>query len=127
MSPAPSRIHQYVLFDLSGQIRAFLQDKPCQAYAAPFDVRIPDDKGVCNNVVQPDLSIICDRKKLDDQGCAGAPDLIIEILSPATASRDLKEKFSNYSAISMENSDKFEQRIRQHNGITPDADQCFKN
>jgi Uma2 family endonuclease len=96
ISPAPSRIHQYILFDLSRQIGTFLQDKPCQAYPAPFDVRIPDHKGVFTNVVQPDLSIICDRKKLDDQGCAGAPELVIEILSPATASKDLKEKFSLY-------------------------------
>ncbi|MBN2443226.1 MAG: Uma2 family endonuclease [Spirochaetales bacterium] len=96
MSPAPSRIHQYILFDLSRQIGTFLQDKPCQAYSAPFDVRIPNGKGELDTVVQPDLSIICDKKKLDDQGCVGAPDLIIEILSPATASKDVKEKFNLY-------------------------------
>ncbi|MBN2439737.1 MAG: Uma2 family endonuclease, partial [Spirochaetales bacterium] len=93
MSLAPLRIHQHIVFELSGQIRTFLKDKPCLAYPSPFDVRIPNDQGIYDNVVQPDLSIICDRNKLDDQGCVGAPDLVIEILSPATASKDLKVKF----------------------------------
>ena len=96
MSPAPSRFHQYILFDISGQIRDFLKDKPCQAYQAPFDVRIPNEDGIYDNVVQPDISVICDKHKLDDAGCIGAPDLVIEILSPATASRDVKEKFNLY-------------------------------
>ena len=68
-------------------------------FLAPYDVRLPvadeSDEQV-DTVVQPDLSVICDKKKLDDAGCRGAPDQIIEILSPSTASKDLKVKFERY-------------------------------
>jgi Uma2 family endonuclease len=99
MSPAPSRRHQDILRELSLQIAGFLQDKPCRIYYAPFDVRLPEGNETekeIKTVVQPDLVIICDEKKLDDKGCIGAPDIIIEILSPATAVKDKIEKFSIY-------------------------------
>jgi Uma2 family endonuclease len=99
MSPAPRRLHQLALADLIRQFTVYLQGKPCQVYPAPFDVRLPEadeDDNLVETVVQPDISVVCDRGKLDDAGCRGAPDLIIEILSPGTAGKDLKVKFFRY-------------------------------
>jgi Uma2 family endonuclease len=98
MSPAPARKHQYVSGELYIQIGVFLRKKKCKVYSAPFDVRFPKGEGDENTftVVQPDICVICDPKILDDRGCAGAPDLIIEILSPATAKKDVKDKFELY-------------------------------
>lgn len=100
MSPAPVRKHQKVSINLSLEIGNFLKGQNCEVYAAPFDVRLPQDKNDPDNqiftVVQPDICVICDPEKLDDAGCKGAPDLIIEILSPSTASKDLKNKYELY-------------------------------
>ncbi|MBN2443423.1 MAG: Uma2 family endonuclease [Spirochaetales bacterium] len=96
MSPAPSLHHQQISFELAGQIHAYLRGKSCQAFTAPFDVRFPGKDETIDTVVQPDISIICDKTKLDERGCLGPPDIIIEILSPHTASKDLKEKFVLY-------------------------------
>lgn len=99
MTPAPSRFHQEILVNLSWIFRSFLEDKPCRVYFAPFDVRLPEkyerDEDV-TTVVQPDLVVVCDLKKLDDRGCRGAPDLIIEVLSPSTAARDHIQKLALY-------------------------------
>lgn len=99
MTPAPSRWHQDILMELSRQFSTFLLDKECTVYAAPFDVRLPlhdeKDEDVIS-VVQPDLVVVCDRSKLDEKGCRGGPDLVIEILSPSTSSKDLREKFALY-------------------------------
>ena len=101
MSPAPGRRHQEVAMSLQAMIWNYLQKKKCQVFPAPFDVRLPlppdqvtEDK--INTVVQPDISIICDLSKLDDKGCNGAPDWIIEILSPGTSKKDYNEKFDLY-------------------------------
>jgi Uma2 family endonuclease len=99
MTPAPSRKHQDISGGLFGQFWAGLKNSKCQVYHAPFDVRLPDkninDREI-HTVVQPDISLICNPKKLDDRGCVGVPDLIVEITSPATASKDMKEKFNLY-------------------------------
>jgi Uma2 family endonuclease len=95
MTAAPSRIHQEILVELSGQLRDFLKGKPCKLFVAPFDVRLNADSGD-DNVVQPDLLVVCDRSKLDDKGCTGAPDMIIEILSQSTARYDRVLKFNTY-------------------------------
>ena len=99
MSPAPTRTHQGVLGELFFQIRQQLDRHPCQVYVAPFDIRLPkgeesDDQ--IDTVVQPDLAVICDARKLDDRGCRGAPDWIIEILSPTTARMDQIRKRALY-------------------------------
>jgi len=99
MAPAPTRSHQSVSGELLRQIANFLLDKPGKVYSAPFDVRLPepgeaDDETA--TVVQPDIVVICDETKLDDKGCRGAPDWIIEILSPSTASRDHVKKKALY-------------------------------
>jgi Uma2 family endonuclease len=99
MAPAPARRHQFILGELFFQIKQYLKGKNCNIYTAPFDVRLDATKQEdfkIRNVVQPDLSIVCDEEKLDEKGCVGAPDWIIEILSPATADRDLKTKFKVY-------------------------------
>ncbi|MCK4797753.1 MAG: Uma2 family endonuclease [Spirochaetes bacterium] len=99
MSPAPSRSHQDISRELLLQIGNYLSDKPCTVYDAPFDVRLPEadesDEDI-ETVVQPDIIVVCDEAKLDKKGCRGAPDLIIEITSPSTSKKDLKEKFFLY-------------------------------
>ena len=77
----------------------YLKNKDCDVYAAPFDVRLPvgfKADNYVDTVVQPDISVICDHQKLDSRGCVGSPDLIVEILSPATAAKDLKVKRALY-------------------------------
>jgi Uma2 family endonuclease len=95
MSPAPRRRHQKLLLDLALQIKNFLEGKPCQVYLAPLDVFLPEaDESLddCDLVVQPDIMVVCDQNKLIDEGIRGAPDFIIEILSPTTAMRDQSDK-----------------------------------
>jgi len=98
MSPAPGRQHQAISIKLAALFVTHLEGKTCEPFAAPFDVRFKNEQNEEDTVVQPDLSIICDPSKLDERGCLGAPDLIVEILSPATASRDLKEKLKLYES-----------------------------
>ena len=100
MSPAPSTEHQRISFGLSGILYNFLKGKQCQAFAAPFDVRFSEDKNdadeAIENVVQPDIVVICEKRKVDKRGCLGAPDIVIEILSPSTAYKDQTEKLALY-------------------------------
>lgn len=99
MSPAPSRKHQQILRELTTVFSNYLRDKDCEVFFAPFDVRLLSENKKnddINNVVQPDLSIICDQEKLDDKGCNGAPDLIIEILSPSSVKLDRWKKYQLY-------------------------------
>jgi Uma2 family endonuclease len=99
MTPAPGRRHQETLLHLATRFYTYLEDKPCQVYVAPFDVRLPKgeekDEDI-ETVVQPDLSVVCDSAKLDDKGCKGAPDLIVEVVSSSTASKDYIQKLSLY-------------------------------
>lgn len=98
MSAAPSRRHQEIQVELLRQISNYLVGKDCKVYGSPFDVRFGEgklDKDI-RNVVQPDISIICNKSKLDDRGCIGAPDMIIEIISPSTASIDYIKKLKLY-------------------------------
>ena len=99
MSPAPSRLHQEILVNLIRIISNYLEKASCEIYPAPFDVRLQEygeNKETASNVVQPDISVICDISKLDDKGCIGAPDFIVEILSESTASKDMNEKLFLY-------------------------------
>jgi len=97
MSPSPAPVHQEQSVELVRQIANYLLDKPCKVYSAPLDVRFPkgkkkNDKEIFD-VVQPDIIVVCDKDKLkDNRGCLGAPDIVIEILSPSTASRDVIKK-----------------------------------
>ena len=97
MSPAPNRFHQTVSKNVSFKIYSFFEKHPCNVYVAPFDVRLPiKSKKKEATVVQPDLCVVCDETKLDEQGCNGAPDLIVEILSPTNRKHDLDTKFKLY-------------------------------
>jgi len=99
MVPAPSRRHQGISMELGRQLSNYLLDKKCEVYVAPFDVRLPEgneDNEDIMTVVQPDLVVVCDLDKLDERGCKGAPDLIIEIISPDSGGRDKKIKRDLY-------------------------------
>ncbi|MBL7797284.1 MAG: Uma2 family endonuclease [Saprospiraceae bacterium] len=97
---APSRKHQGISIRLSKPFINSLWKSPCKVYAAPFDVRLTRFNKAQNKdvttVVQPDLCVICDPAKLDDRGCIGAPDLIVEILSPGNSRTEMKDKFELY-------------------------------
>ena len=101
MSPAPMRKHQLYSKNFLVAIDTYLRNNPCHIYDAPFDVRFLDkkkstaDKDIYT-VVQPDICVICDRSKLDDRGCIGAPDLIIEIVSKGNTKKELETKFRLY-------------------------------
>ncbi|WP_139489202.1 Uma2 family endonuclease [Brevibacillus dissolubilis] len=96
MTPAPSRRHQVIIRNMLLQMGNYLVGKKCQVFQSPFDVRLFEDKQTdddqINTVVQPDLLIVCDPSKLDDAGCKGAPDLIVEVLSPSTSVKDKTTK-----------------------------------
>ena len=100
MSPAANRYHQGLLTNLFRDIAVYLEGKPCKIYVAPFDVLLPDSPGQdeddVQTVVQPDILVVCDPAKLTPKGCTGAPDWVIEILSPWTAKKDFHEKLSLY-------------------------------
>jgi len=99
MSPAPSRIHQEIIGELFLQIGNYLRGKSCKVYVAPFDVVLiekNEKEEDSMNVVQPDITIVCDKEKLNDKGCKGSPDMVIEIVSPSTASQDYVKKLNLY-------------------------------
>ena len=97
MSPAPSRTHQQILVDMVSQFYSALKDTECEVFAAPFDVKLSDEaEDAAPTVVQPDLLLCCDGEKLVDWGMQGAPDLVVEIVSPATGRKDRKQKFEIY-------------------------------
>ena len=101
MTPAPSRLHQKISTNLTRVIGNFLIRKECEVYHAPSDVRFPKNKDSKSDkqvytVLQPDIYIVCDHSKLDDRGCLGAPDLVIEIISAKNSKRDVKDKFEIY-------------------------------
>ena len=99
MSPAPRVRHQAISIHLSTRLYNFLAGKDCKGFSAPLDVRLTE-KNTRNEqvttVVQPDICVICDPDKLDEFGCVGAPDIIVEILSPGNNTKELKNKYEVY-------------------------------
>jgi Uma2 family endonuclease len=99
---APSRFHAKISGSIFGRFWSYINRRKgkCEVYIAPFDVRFPKNGETAADkiytVVQPDICVICDPEKLDEKGCIGAPDLIVEVQSPSTAQRDLNEKFNLY-------------------------------
>ena len=97
---APSPSHQEVSGEILRQLLNFLEGKKCRAYAAPFDVRLFEQEGDrpedVDTVVEPDITVICDLSKIDERGCKGAPEMVIEILSPSTQRHDRLVKFNLY-------------------------------
>lgn len=99
MAPAPARVHQEILLEMARQVANALEGAPCRAYIAPFDVRLPkadEADARIDTVVQPDLLVVCDPAKLDERGMRGAPDWVVEVLSPATAAHDQTVKLAAY-------------------------------
>ena len=99
MSPAPSSFHQSISRNICGLFYNFFHRKQCQFFVAPFDVILPvkgKDFMQSDRVVQPDIVVICDPSKIKEKGCFGAPDIIIEILSPHTTKKDVQDKFDLY-------------------------------
>lgn len=103
MSPAPNTYHQEISGNLFLKIGYYLANKDCKVFTAPFDVRLPrpsdkvKDEEILS-VIQPDITVICDKSKIDRRGCLGAPDWIIEILSPSTSKKDRNDKFDLYES-----------------------------
>lgn len=99
MSPAPTRSHQRMVVELLRQIADALEGSRCEVNVAPFDVRLPikdEADDAITTVLQPDLAVVCDSEQLDEQGCRGAPDWVIEVLSPTTAGHDQIKKLAVY-------------------------------
>jgi len=105
--------HQRLVMKLGFGLYGFLKGKTCQAFVAPFDIRLPvrnrrrDDQ--ITTVVQPDVCVVCDPAKVDDRGVCGAPDLIIEVLSPGNSQYDVRDKFDVYQ----------EAGVREHWLVSP--------
>lgn len=99
MAPAPLLDHQAVVGEIYFQLRSQLEATPCRPFVAPVDVRLPEpgqDDADTLTVLQPDVFVVCDPAKLDARGVRGAPDFIVEVLSPATAARDHLSKRRAY-------------------------------
>ena len=94
---APGERHQLVLGELFAQFHAYLKGKPCKVFPAPYDVRLFYREDDCDDtVVQPDITVVCDEKKRGGEGCRGAPDLVVEILSPSNSASEMGRKFRLY-------------------------------
>ena len=113
---APSPIHQEISGNLQGTLFVFLKNSKCKLYTAPFDVRFPQ-KGESQvyTVVQPDLCVVCDFEKIDSKGCVGAPDLVVEILSPGNSKKEMKSKFALYQ----------EEGVREYWVVDPERELVF--
>lgn len=99
MAPAPTRVHQELVGEIYFQTRNALEGKPCRAYVAPFDVRLPkagEADALVDTVVQPDVLVVCDETKLDERGMRGAPDWVVEVLSPSSSGHDQTVKLAAY-------------------------------
>ena len=102
MSPAPSVRHQRIVGEIHVNLHKYFTGELCQLFIAPFDVRLYNRKKSIKaskdiyTVVQPDVCVICDSTKLDEQGCNGAPDLVVEVLSPGNTKREMNQKFDLY-------------------------------
>jgi Uma2 family endonuclease len=100
---APSTKHQRTAVKLTTQLENYFEIQQCNVFIAPFDVRLYNRKKSILaekdifTVVQPDICVICDQNKLDEKGCNGSPDLIIEILSPSNKHTDLIDKYQLYA------------------------------
>ena len=100
MLASPSLPHQMIIGEIYRQISTYLRGKTCLPILSPFDVRLFETEDSTDNdvdtVVVPDMTIVCDRSKLDDRGCKGAPDMVVEVLSPSTQRQDRMVKLNLY-------------------------------
>jgi len=102
MMAPPSRIHQEIMMELSAQLHEYLRGKHCKVYPAPFGVRLFEEDGDypedVDTMVEPDISVVCDPGKVKFDGIHGAPDLVVEVLSPSTMRNDRMRKKEGYQA-----------------------------
>ncbi|MEL6537100.1 MAG: Uma2 family endonuclease [Bacteroidota bacterium] len=120
LSPGPSTKHQLVTGELFGLIWSFLKGKFCRVLTAPFDVCLPkanQSEEESDTVVQPDVAVFCDPNRLSNQGAKGAPDWVIEVLSPSTAAKDLNLKAMLYQTHG----------VREYWIVDPDKEQVIVN
>lgn len=100
MMAPPSRIHQKISGEIFRQLANFLEGKRCEVYSAPFGVRLFEKDGDrpedVDTVVEPDITLVCDTSRLDQHGCKGAPELVMEILSPSSRRHDMLVKLNLY-------------------------------
>jgi Uma2 family endonuclease len=96
MAPAPNQAHQDISGELFYQLKTFLRDKPCKVFHPQFEVCLFAEGDGERTVVQPDVFVVCDLTKLDGKRCNGAPDFVVEVLSPSSASRDTLLKYNKY-------------------------------
>lgn len=101
MAPAPSRMHQTMVSKLLIAIGKYIEENKgdCEIYPAPFDVVLVNENESeenSRNIVQPDISVICDKSKLTDKGCVGSPDMIVEVVSPSNSRDDYIKKLNLY-------------------------------
>jgi Uma2 family endonuclease len=115
---SPWRKHQDVSREICGAFYPYFKQKEIEFYAAPFDVRLYDTRKSVKasrpiySVIQPDVCVICDQNKLDDKGCLGAPDLIVEILSPGNSKKEMINKYNLYE----------ENGVREYWIVSPDSE-----
>jgi Uma2 family endonuclease len=95
MAPGPTAIHQKVVLAIASQLEFYLKGKSCEVFSAPFDVRLNADESD-DTVVQPDVLVVCDASKIEKAGVKGAPDLVVEVLSPRAESYDSTLKLEKY-------------------------------
>lgn len=116
---APNTNHQLVSGELYNQLYNFLKAKPCHVFTAPFDVRLPRAGKTADNlvktVVQPDICVVCDETKIDARGVCGAPDLVVEVLSPGNTKHEVRTKFELYE----------ESGVREYWLINPEEENIF--
>ena len=98
---APSKRHQELKRVLCQRFSNYLHNKECEVFDAPFDVKIDFDMSK-DSVVQPDILVVCDKTKFDEKGLNGAPDLVVEILSPSNRSHDLVKKYNKYREVGVQ-------------------------
>jgi len=123
---SPSDIHQAISGNLFAIFHNYLKGKSCRAYYAPFDVILSESSEKNEEIIdilQPDIIIVCDKNKISRKGCTGAPDLIVEILSPSTSSKDCiqkkelyeKHKIKYYWIVDPDNEEVFIFKLTKHN------------
>jgi len=98
MMAAPAIDHQRIVREIGGELRDYLKGKSCELFIAPFDVFLfeKNNKSKCQNVFQPDVFVVCDEKKKSQHGINGAPDFVVEVVSPSNPEHDYIDKLNVY-------------------------------
>jgi Uma2 family endonuclease len=118
----PNTKHQGILIEMASQLHVYLRGKPCRAFTAPYDVRLFYEEDESDDtVVQPDIVVICDKDKIGTEGCRGAPDLVVEILSLSNTAVEMERKRNLYRRVGVR---EYWVVDTEHDGLTV---YCFKD